>query len=273
MNEEHSTGCKVGVVQFAPILADVEANLQLMRRLTDREVSDILVFPELASTGYFFPEREELVELSEEPESGRFCSWVRTLAVEHSTVVVAGFSERAGDSLYNSALIAFPDQSYRVYRKTHLFYRERELFQPGDSGFFVVEWEGVRIGTMICYDWRFPESARTLALMGADIIVHPSNLVAAKHLWGPTMQTRSFENKVITATANRYGKEERGGECLVFSGASQIVDMNGKVVAEAGVEEDRLIVAEVIPQKTRTKEFNRFNDLFGDRRPEMYKLR
>ncbi len=270
MNEDERGGYRVGAVQFAPELGNIKANLERIRGLADEAACRLLVLPELASTGYFFLDRDELYDLAEEPDSGEFCGWVRSFARDHSTVVVAGFAERSGNRLYNSALIALPDESYRVYRKTHLFYKEHLVFEPGDTGFFVVEWEGVRIGTMICYDWRFPESARTLALRGADIIPHPSNLVARKHLWGPTMQTRSFENKVISITANRYGTERRSGEELLFSGESQIVDMNGVIAAEAGAAEDRLITAELFPAKTRSKRFNPFNDLFGDRRPGMY---
>ena len=270
MKRKDKTEYHVGAVQLAPTIGNVEVNLQQVKDIVDKVECDLLVLPELASTGYFFLNRDELRELSEEPEKGRFCSWIRTVAKATSTVIVTGFSERVGDILYNSALIALPDETFHVYRKTHLFYKEHLLFEPGDSGFFVVEWEGVRIGTMICYDWRFPESVRTLALHGADIIAHPSNLVAKKCLWGPTMQTRAFENKVITVTANRYGTEERAGEELVFSGESQIVDMNGKLLAEAGVAENQMITVVVNPLKTRSKSFNKYNDLFMDRRPEFY---
>jgi predicted amidohydrolase len=196
---------------------------------------------------------------------------MRSHAVGHSTVVIGGFAERSDDGrLYNSALIALPDNSWKVYRKTHLFYKEHTVFTPGDTGFFMVEWDGVRYGTMICYDWRFPESSRALALHGADIIAHPSNLVAAKSLWGPTMCTRALENKMIAVTANRSGSEEHEGERLTFSGESQIVDMNGRPLATAGVDDECVITAEVRPIATRSKSFNEFNDILADRRPEMY---
>ncbi len=260
----------VAALQCAPVLECVDQNVQTIAALAQEIRSDVLVIPELASTGYFYPDKERLMELAEEPEGGVFCDWIRGHSAAYNQVVVAGFAERAGDDLYNSALIALPDSRFYVYRKSHLFYKERFIFQPGDTGFFVVEWNGVRYGTMICYDWRFPESARTLALRGADVILHPSNLVAAKRLWGPTMQTRSVENKVICITANRYGEEIRGEERLHFSGESQIVDMNGSVLALACPEEDTVITAEVFPEKTRDKSFNPLDHLFNDRRPELY---
>lgn len=264
------TPTTVAALQCAPALGDVEQNITRIGHLSKGVECNLLVIPELASTGYFFLDKGELMGLAEDPEHGAFCSWMRNDAATNGRVVVGGFAERKGDLLYNSALVALPDGHFHVYRKTHLFYKERSIFQPGDSGFFVVEWGGVRYGTMICYDWRFPESARTLALRGADVIAHPSNLVAAKRLWGPTMQTRSFENKVISVTANRYGEETREDEHLLFSGESQITDMNGSVIALAGPAEDVVITAQVFPEKTRDKSFNPLDHLFRDRRPDMY---
>lgn len=261
---------RIAALQTAPVLGEVAHNVATIRRLAEECRCDLLVIPELASTGYFFLERNELLGLAEEPENGTFCCWVREHAAHYNRVVVAGFAEREGDRCYNSALIALPDGSRFVYRKTHLFYKEHSVFEPGDTGFFVVEWNGVCYGTMICYDWRFPEAARTLTLRGADIIAHPSNLVAAAALWGPTMSTRALENKVITVTANRHGDEVRDQERLHFSGESRIIDMNGAILAKAKPEEDCVIEADVFPLKTRSKSFNPFNDILKDRRPEMY---
>lgn len=270
LNESNAVKIAVSALQMDPRPNQVEKNMLLIESLIGENNSDILVIPELASTGYFFLSKEELVDQAEAPPNGPFTSWMLQTAAARGMVVVGGFAERDGDRLYNSALVALPDGSWRVYRKAHLFYKEKLLFEPGDSGFFVVEWEGVRIGTMICYDWRFPESARTLALMGADLIVHPSNLVAARALWGPTMQTRAFENKVAIITANRTGTETRGEETLVFTGESQIVGFNGSIVARASESEQGLISAEIAFAETRHKVINAYNDLFADRRPELY---
>lgn len=261
----------VSALQFAPVRADVAYNMRRLRQLAGECSFDLLVLPELAHTGYFFTDRLELLELAEEPSTGPFCSWLRTLAAERDGVVISGFAERDGDGrLYNSALIALPDGTWHVYRKTHLFYKEKQIFEAGETGFFVVEWKECRIGTMICYDWRFPESTRTLALRGADVIAHPSNLVAAASLWGPTMATRALENKVITITANRCGTDALDGETLGFSGESRIIAMNGRTLAVAGAEEECVIAAEVDPKATRKKSFSDFNDILADRRPEHY---
>ncbi len=260
----------VAALQFHPDLGNVQGNIARIAALADGVDCDLLVIPELASTGYLFTDREQLLPLAEPAGRGEFCEWMISRAAAGGTVVIGGFAELDGEHLYNSAFIVLPDGNWGVYRKIHLFYRERELFREGNTGFFNVGWKGTVIGTMICYDWRFPESARTLALRGADIIAHPSNLVAAKALWGPTMQTRSLENKVITVTANRYGEDLRDGERLDFSGESQIVGMNGKVLAVAPPAADGVIVAEVDPIATRDKSFNPYNDLFADRRPAAY---
>jgi predicted amidohydrolase len=269
MNE--GSKMNVAALQFDPLLGDVEGNIARLADLAAETSADLLVIPELASTGYSFSAREPLADLAEEPERGPFCGWMRELSASRGMVVVGGFAERdPSGRLYNSALVALPDGAYRVYRKTHLFYKERLVFEPGDSGFFVCHWNGVAIGAMICYDWRFPEATRTLALRGAEVIAHPSNLVAAASLWRPTMRTRAVENKVIIATANRFGNELLDGEPLRFTGESQIVSYNGAVLADATATEAVVLRAEADPEGTRRKSFNPFNDIFADRRPELY---
>lgn len=264
---------KIALLQSAPRRAEPANNLQRIRDLVGDLEADLLVLPELAATGYFFTERDELMELAGDADHDPFCIWMRETAAQKRMVVIGGFAERdAHDRLYNSALIALPDGQTHIYRKTHLFYKEKLVFEPGDSGFQVVEWEGVRIGTMICYDWRFPEAARALALKGADLIAHSSNLVAAAALWGPVMSARAFENKVVTITANRCGSETLGEETLHFTGESRIIAMNGGIETIAPPDQECVLSAEVDPLATRRKSFNPYNDIFTDRRPDMYQI-
>ena len=204
-------------------------------------------------------------------------AFFRRLAVERKAMIIAGFAEKEGDKAYNSALAALPDGSVRVYRKTHLFFREKLCFEPGNSGFFIVDHPFVdcRVGIMVCNDWRYPESARSLALMGADIIACPSNLVST--LWGVAMPARAIENKVYVAVANRCGTETRtlddGSEqSLTFNGGTVIYDFNGAPLAQADKDEDSVLTVEISPKLTRDKSFNAFNDLFKDRRPDQYAL-
>ncbi len=130
---------------------------------------------------------------------------------------------------------------------------------------------GVGYGMMICYDWRFPESARSLKLAGADLVLHPSNLVAPTDLWWPVMSCRAFENRIFIATANRSGAETLDGETLSFSGGSRIVDVSGRILAEASPDEDGAIFSTIDPNRARRTMFNRFNDILDDRRPALYR--
>lgn len=262
---------KLAVVQFCPELGRKEANFTRMRSLTDDVDADIMVFPELCSTGYFFLSREEVLDVAE-PVSGETGTFFTQMAREHQAVVVAGFAERDGDRVYNSCLIAVPEEkSPQVYRKTHLFYREQECFDPGDTGFFVVDdtRRNVKIGPMICYDWRFPETTRILALLGADIIVCPSDLVT--DIWRRVMPGRAIENKLYIAVANRTGIEARDGEQLLFTGRSAIYDFNGNEMHSAGPGDDTVLEVEIRPEMTRDKSFNPFNDILGDRQPQHYR--
>jgi predicted amidohydrolase len=261
----------IAAFQFCPAFLDVEANLAQLTTALASSGAELAVLPELCTTGYFFESLRELHGYSETCD-GRTVTTFREIAREKRMIVVAGFPERDGEHVFNSAVIAFPDASFQVYRKIHLFGAEKTMFTPGDRSFHVAEWAGVKIGLMICYDWRFPESVRTLALKGAQIIVHPSDLVAAPQLWQPVMRVRSFENRVFIVTADRNGAERRGDAELVFHGCSQITDANGKVLAEADEEFNGWISAEIDPAKADNKRFSEWNDIFADRRPGMYEM-
>jgi predicted amidohydrolase len=156
-----------------------------------------------------------------------------------------------------------------VYRKLHLFDREPELFDPGDRPPAVQEWRGLRIGMMICFDWLFPETARLLALAGADLIAHPSNLIL-DHCQA-AMRTRALENGVFAATVNRVGGESRpDGDNLVFSGRSQLVDPLGETLCAADESSTSVQLAAIDPERARDKRITRGNDRLGDRRAEHY---
>jgi len=261
---------RVACVQFAPVFGNLDANTE--RIVTDIEQidADVIVFPELATSGYFHLGHDEVTRIAE-PLGGPTTQRIIDTATRTGKVVVCGFAERDGEKMYNAALIAGKGIAQpRVYRKTHLFYKETLGFTPGNSGFFTVYIEHLdcTIGTMICYDWRFPESARALALQGADLIVCPSNLVT--HIWRMAMPVRAFENKVYLAVANRTGAEHNAGEDVAFNGQSAIYGYNGSVLADAPAEGDAIVIAELHPEQTRDKAFNSINDIFKDRREDMY---
>ena len=150
-----------------------------------------------------------------------------------------------------------------------IFYKEKIYYAPGNTGFFVNEWHGVKIGQAICFDWYFSESFRTLALLGADLIAHCTNIVM------PYFQraafARAIENKVYIATSNRIGTEERDGEKLTYTGESVIVDPLGNYLVDAPGDKTGVFTAEIDTKLSRNKKLNDFNDVISDRRTIFYK--
>ncbi|MCK9302195.1 MAG: hypothetical protein PHU62_00735 [Bacteroidales bacterium] len=265
--------CNIAAIQFTPLFRSMEANIAAINNIIGKTNTDIIVFPELSISGYAFINKEDALEYSQTADE---LAYLTTQNDDNKSVIIIGFAERQDDKVYNSALILFPDKTYKVYRKTHLFYNERFCFSEGDSGFFVVQHPfcDCRIGIMICYDWRFPESARTLALQGADIIVCPANLVTP--LWEIGMKSRALENNVYLSVANRCGIETQQtngkAQSLHFTGKSVIYDTKGQEMAQAGAVNDDIIVAELDVSVSRDKSFNSINDIFKDRRSKYYML-
>jgi predicted amidohydrolase len=183
--------------------------------------------------------------------------------------IVGSIAERAGDSCYNTCVLSSGGAIKARYRKVHLFDREKELFAPGDMPFDVYELGGVRIGMMVCFDWVFPEAMRALALKGAQIVCHPSNLVLP---YCPrAMITRCIENGVYAITTNRVGNEARAGLDLTFIGMSQVVGPRGEVLMRANEEEEDLRIIDIDPALADNKMITRRNHLIDDRRPEFYR--
>ena len=260
---------KIGFFQFSPCHGNALENLKLISAALDQTQFDLLVLPELASTGYLFDDPMELQALSEPADgSGVFLGGLITLAARHKACLISGFCERAPEGLYNSAAAVDSSGVLCVYRKTHLFNTEKALFLPGNSGFPVFTFRQVRLGMLICFDWVFPEAARALALKGAQFLCHPANLVLP---WCQSaMVTRSLENAVFSITANRIGQETGQGQSLVFTGRSQILTPKGDILAQAGVNEQALRIVDINPMLALDKRFGAGNDLWADRRPEHY---
>jgi predicted amidohydrolase len=259
---------RTGFLQYDVVFGDKEANQRKILSLIGGDRFDLLVLPELALTGYFMPSRAKTVELAEEFASGETFEFFRDAAHRQDGAIVFGFAERAGDKVYNSAALLCPDGTAYLYRKTHLFNLEKQWFDPGDTGFRVFEFRGARIGIMICFDWLFPESARTLMLRGADIICHPSNLVLP-YCQDP-MITRCLENRVYAITCNRTGMERQGDEMLAFTGRSQIVGPRGELLASSDGTGEKLVLLDLDPALARDKTVTAYNNLLDDRRNDSY---
>lgn len=260
---------KVGFYQSHPLFGKVKENLEQAVQEISRVKADLIVLPELFNTGYRFVSREEVSELAEEIPSGKTCRAMFGLARDLGMIMVFGLAEKEGKCLYNSAAVIGPGGFIGKYRKIHLFAEEKLFFDPGDEGFTVFDVGQAVLGVMICFDWLFPESARVLAVLGADIICHPANLVLP--YCQKAMVTRSLENGVFTITANRIGTESRGDyDVLTFTGESQILDNEGRVLAGLGGNDTGIVIADVDPEKARNKSVTKFNERITDRRPEFY---
>jgi len=260
----------IAAIQTQPLFGRKEENVAVALGFIP-DGCDLAVLPELFSTGYQFTSRAEAFGMAEylkaEPETGSVCRKLRAAATDSGTTIVAGLAEKDGDRLFNSSVLFRPDGSREIYRKVHLFLDEKSIFTPGDLGFPVFEACGTKVGMMICFDWIFPEAARSLALAGAEIICHPSNLLLP---WcQDAMITRCQENMVHAVTSNRVGSENRTGTELTFSGRSQIVSPMGKRLAKLDKEETGAAVA-IIELVEKDKLFTPGNDLWEDRRPEAY---
>jgi len=259
---------RVGYYQYDPEFGAPKRNLEKVEDSLSGVDADIIVLPELAFTGYFFEDRAELQELAEDISESRTVQGLSILCKDNTFYLVVGFAERYKERLYNTALVIGPSGLLHRYRKLHLFNTEKEYFDPGDTPLNTIEILGVKVGVMICFDWVFPEVARSLALRGADLLCHPSNLVLT--YCQKTMLTRSLENSVYSVTANRTGKETRPRGGLLFTGQSQIVGPDGEVIARSDSEEEAVVLRDIDLSDARDKLITENNDLFADRRPEFY---
>lgn len=261
---------KAGFFQFNPAFQNKRENFDKVGIAVMAESLDLLVLPEFFATGYQFISKEEVAELAESVPDGETTEFLINLSREKGMYIVAGLPERDGEKFYNSAVLTGPEGFIGTYRKTHLFFEEKIFFSPGDSGFQVWDTPIGRIGIMICFDWFFPESARTLALKGAEVIAHPSNLVLP--YCPQSMPIRCLENRVYAVTANRIGTEQRKkGDPLTFIGQSQITSPKAEILVRAGCDEEVLMTADIDLSLSRDKQLNQYNDLFKDRRPEFYR--
>jgi predicted amidohydrolase len=264
---------RIAFYQSSPAYGEIEYNLFTALNALGSSGADLYVLPELFTTGYLFGSRTELAALAEPIPAGPTTRSLVEFCRAEDCGIVAGIAEVSGRGsakrYFNSAVFVGPSGLVSSYRKTHLFNQEKKWFDPGDTGFLVSRFRGARIGVMICFDWVYPESTRILALKGADVVCHPSNLVLP--FCQAAMITRSLENRVFTVTANRVGKERRGKTVVPFSGMSQIVDPFGKVLRKAPGTGEKLAAVDVDPSRARDKKFTPGNDLFKDRRPRFYR--
>jgi len=255
---------RVGFLQTFPIFGKKSENIDKAIVQMNKSDADLMVLPELFSTGYQFTSREETVALAEKVPDGQTTQALINLAKKKHLCIVAGLAERENDRCYNSAVLVGPDGFIACYRKLHLFYHEKRWFEPGNAELGVYDIGHARIGIMICFDWFFPEVARYLAVKGADIICHPANLVLP--YCPQAMITRCIENRVFAVTANRIGMEDSSEGLLTFIGTSQVLGTKGEILYRASSDREEAIVVEIDPGNARNKHVTAVNHIFDDRR-------
>jgi predicted amidohydrolase len=266
----------VAGIQFDPKIGLVRENRVRILSLIDEvtgQGAKLVVFPECALSGYVFDDLDE-ARMASERVPGPSTDAIAAVCRELRVYAVVGLLEDAGEAIYNSAVLCGPEGLIGVYRKTHLpFLGVDKLTALGPDPYRVFEAGMGRIGMLICYDLRFPEPARCLALEGAEIIALPTNWPqGADTAPDFIVPTRAVENRVFVVAVNRAG-EERGAK---FIGKSQIVDPSGRRLAMAQTTDETIVTATFDPTLAREKRLiitpGVFEmDMMGDRRPELYR--
>ena len=266
---------QIACTQLAPVLGDLDANRRAGLKAIERAAADsagLVVLPELCSSGYAFAGRDETAAAAEPADGATLSAWAEA-AARLGIVIAGGFAESDGDRLYNSAALVDPGGVRAVYRKLHLWDREKLVFSAGDAPPPVVDTAAGRIGLGICYDLMFPELTRRLALAGADVLAFPTNSPLLGPSPGPLPMdvavavTTAYTNRVFVAVADRCGAE-RGVEWV---GASVIAGPDGRLLAGPPAS-DRgpvTIAAGCRLDEARDKRWGERNDVLGDRRDDV----
>lgn len=259
---------RAALIQMDCRFLNAGANRECAARLMDAVAADLYLLPELFTSGYTFADRAEVDSVAEPAADGPTLQWAQTFTQRRGAWVAYGFPERDEHGFYNSASLVGPDGRVGTYRKMHLFGREKLFFRAGDEPAPVWQLPFGRVGLMICFDWYFPEVCRSLALRGAQLILQPANLVLPH--CPQAMITRSLENRVFTMTCDRIGAEQNGEAAHRFIGSSQIVTPLGEVLCRLSTDREETAVAELDLSQADAKGVATYNDLFQDRRRDLY---
>jgi predicted amidohydrolase len=258
---------RISAVALGVDMGDVDANLTRIRRVLEASADGrhLIVFPELATSGYVFHDAAEACSLAMSADDPRLVSLADSVPV--GAVAVVGFCEAAHGGLFNSALVLARSGVLGRYRKAHLWAAENDVFTPGDEAGAVFDTPVGRVGVAICYDSEFPELPRRLALLGADVLALPVNWPMVDRPVGEhppeTIQAMASarSSRLATVIADRHGWE-RGVE---WTGGTAVISPDGWLQASP-VDG----VATTILELTDDKSLGAHNDLFADRRPELY---
>ena len=250
-------------------------------RTAAKEGANVILLQELFETPYFCQlHKFGYMELATPPEANPAVLHFKEVAKELGVVIPVSFFEKVGNTAFNSVAMIDADGSILgIYRKTHipdgLPYGEKFYFTPGDTGFKVFDTKFGKVGLGICWDQWFPETARSLALLGAEIILFPTAIGSEPTLlkdssvhWRNTMAGHAAANMIPVIASNRIGVEKDDASSITFYGKSFIADNHGEIVAEADDRTSQVLIAEFDLDKL-AKERREWG-IFRDRRPEMY---
>ncbi len=250
-------------------------------RLAHEDGAQIILLQELFQTPYFCLEQTiDHLDLAASLGEDRAIRHFRTVAKELRVVLPISYYEKAGPAQYNSlAIIDADGEILWNYRKSHIpqapGYEEKFYFSPGDTGFRAVDTKYARIGCGICWDQWFPETARALALQGAELLFFPTAIGSEQNVeidssghWRRTMQGHAAANMIPVIASNRVGREAAGNSEALFYGTSFIVDQTGAIVAEASRTDETYLTARFDLDAVRA--FRRSWGIYRDRRPDLY---
>lgn len=270
----------LAAVQTTPVLGDVDGNMAAMAEALTQLPSAphrLVVFPEMASTGYFFKDRNELWSFAEPvPDGPTTQRWIE-LAKQHDAYIVAGLPEREASAVYNTAILVGPEGFITKYRKLHLWSEEKLFYEPGNLGIVTADLPFGRVGVMICYDTWFPEQARIMRMMGADVLAIPTALV-----WNDTpghvkrgyymadyvAMTTAHLNQVYLAMASivgRYGDKWQFGSSIIAG------PIGWPLVEPADDENPAILCAEIdFVYGRRLRSWGALDNFDQDRRTDVY---
>ena len=275
----------LGIVQMQvsdELEANVAKGMQMVREAAGRGATVVLL-PELFE-GHYWPQaqRERFFERAHAVEGHPFIGRFQALARELGVVLPLSFFEKSGHAHYNSlVMIDATGELLGLYRKSHIpdgpGYMEKYYFTPGDTGFKAFPTRAGTIGAAICWDQWYPESARAMALQGAEVLLYPTAIgsepeaagpMDTSRMWRRVMVGHAVANACYLGAANRVGTEAVEGSEQTFYGTSFICDYSGEILAEAGRTEEAVLVAELDLEQARA--FRAGMGFFRDRRPDLY---
>jgi omega-amidase len=259
---------KIGIAQMECIVGNVNSNLNKMSGFIEKAAEAgcrVVVFPEMVDTGY---DVNQIARHASSWDRGPI-ECIQTNAKQNNMYVICGLSELANGRIYNVMAVVSPDGHLMAkYRKTHLAafspLHEDKIFTPGNS-LETVEIDNMTWGLMICYDLRFPEISRSLALKGSEVLVLSSAwpFPRLRH-WNTLLAARAIENQVFVAAANLVGKNSS----VTFCGSSRIIDPFGITITSASEEQEALIVGDI--EKNELVRVRKSMPVFEQRREDLY---